>query len=287
MNISLTGNLGSGKTSVCNELKEMGYEIVSTGTIFREIAKEKGVTLIELNEMAKTDRSIDDMIDARSIELGKTLDGVVFDSRLAWKFIPDSFKVFLLVDTYEAARRVFDGESRNAEEYTDIEDAKNGLSKRAGLERDRFKELYDIDYYDASNYNLVIESTNASPREIAEEIIRYFELFKKDAFDTKIVLNSLEIEGIAKEETFDKEEFQNLINKETNAQGLSSTEAVNIAMEDGVIYCLDNDISIAAAIKAGKKFYEVKMLSQERGDLEIAKRKCTGEPKKKNYFIEL
>ena len=26
MNVTITGNLGAGKTSVCNELKKMGYE---------------------------------------------------------------------------------------------------------------------------------------------------------------------------------------------------------------------------------------------------------------------
>ena len=48
MNITLTGNLGSGKTSVCKELEKMGYNIVSTGTIFREIAAEKGITSEEV-----------------------------------------------------------------------------------------------------------------------------------------------------------------------------------------------------------------------------------------------
>ena len=51
MNIKLTGNLGSGKTTICNILKERGYEIVSTGKIFRQIAEEKNVSVIELNKM--------------------------------------------------------------------------------------------------------------------------------------------------------------------------------------------------------------------------------------------
>ena len=42
MNITMTGNLGSGKTSVCKELKEMGYEIISAGGLFRQLAEERG-----------------------------------------------------------------------------------------------------------------------------------------------------------------------------------------------------------------------------------------------------
>ena len=43
MNISITGTLGSGKSSVCKILKENGYDIISNGVLFREIAEEKSV----------------------------------------------------------------------------------------------------------------------------------------------------------------------------------------------------------------------------------------------------
>ena len=92
MNISITGTLGSGKSSVCKILKENGYDIISNGVLFREIAEEKGITVVELNELAKKDKSIDDMLDERSIRLGKELDSTIFDSRMGWHFIPDSFK---------------------------------------------------------------------------------------------------------------------------------------------------------------------------------------------------
>lgn len=48
--------------------------ILFLGVLFREIAEEKGITVVELNELAKKDKSIDDMLDERSIRLGKELD---------------------------------------------------------------------------------------------------------------------------------------------------------------------------------------------------------------------
>ncbi|MDE6313346.1 MAG: dephospho-CoA kinase [Lachnospiraceae bacterium] len=189
MNITLTGNLGSGKTTICNILQEQGYEIVSTGKIFRQIAEEKNVTVIELNKMAEQDRSIDDLLDHRTAQLGETLNHVVFDSRLAWNFVPDSFKVFLLVETEEAARRVFQDSERNAESYDSVAGAREGLIHRANLEKNRFQELYSINYYNAANYNLVIESTKANPEEIAKEILRQFEIYEQSAFATKILIN--------------------------------------------------------------------------------------------------
>lgn len=208
MNLTLTGNLGSGKTTICNILKEKGYEIVSTGKIFRDIAAEKNVSVIELNEMAKKDRSIDDLLDNKTTELGKTLDNVIFDSRLAWNFVPGSFKVFLLVDTEEAARRVFQDSERNAESYESVAAAKEGLLNRAGLEKARFLDLYQINYYNASNYNLVIESTAAKPEEIAEEIIKQFESYQKENYPTKVLLNVKEKDSLHRFQEFSLEELK-------------------------------------------------------------------------------
>lgn len=189
MNITLTGNLGSGKGSVSEVFKKWGFGYVSGGDVFRAVAKEKGLTVLEMNELAKKDRSIDDLIDARSTRLGDELDNTLFDSRLAWHFVRESFKVFLLVDTDESARRVFAGNSREMEDYANEEECAEGLGQRANLERERFRKLYSIDYYDMNNYDLVIESTNATPEQIAEEIRRSFEEYKKEKFATRVELN--------------------------------------------------------------------------------------------------
>lgn len=260
MNITLTGNLGSGKTSVCKELEKMGYNIVSTGTIFREIAAEKGISVIELNELAKKDRSIDDLIDNRSIQLGNELDNTVFDSRLAWHFATPSFKVFLLVDTEEAARRVFEGDSRNAEEYNTLEEAAEGLSLRAKIERERFSELYGIDYYDGNNYDLIIESSNATPEQIAKEIVRNFEIYKEHPFPSKVELNLKCLYPTQKVSDFSSEVLDKYYANELDNDTLCSTENTCITIKDGYNYILDEHHHVFAAMAAGKIFTEIRSL---------------------------
>lgn len=178
MNLSLTGNLGSGKSSLGKELIARGFQIVSSGDIFRGLAAEKGVSIVEMNKIAETDKSIDKMVDDRTIELGKTMDHTIFDSRMGWYFVPDSFKVFVMVDLAEAGRRVYHDSLRKAESYEKEEDAIKALYTRQSLEKARYQELYGVNYYDLDQYDLVIDSTNASPAEIAEEIIRCFEQFE-------------------------------------------------------------------------------------------------------------
>ena len=265
VNITLTGNLGSGKSSVCKEPEKMGFQIISTGNIFRDIAKEKNMSVIELNELAKKDRSIDDLIDSRSIQLGKELDNVVFDSRLAWHFIPDSFKVFLLVDVSESASRVFNGENRNAEQYTSEEDALKGLLTRADLEQKRFKELYDINYYDIKNYNLILESTAATPEEIAKELICQYELYKDRPFSAKIMLNLKNMYPTQGFGDLQSEKINEIYDTELKSNQPHMQDSMLIAIKDGYNYILDGHHHVFASLEAGKAFGEVRgMVSDEK-----------------------
>lgn len=203
MNISITGNLGSGKSSVAKILKEKGYEIFSTGSVFRQLAMEKGVSVEEFNRQvneaaSRGDRSVDKMIDDTTTRIDAERDNVVFDSRLAWNFAPKSFKVFVITDIDESSRRVFNDSMRaGSESYPSQEECKRALIHRQKLETVRYKEIYGIDYYDMSNYNLVIESTNASPEEIAQEILDRMAEYQKGGFDKLMELNpsSIRIES--------------------------------------------------------------------------------------------
>ncbi len=201
MNISITGNLGSGKSSVAKILQQKGYEIFSTGKVFRELAMEKGVSVEEFNRQvneaaSRGDRSVDKMIDDTTTRISEERDNVVFDSRLAWHFAVKSFKVFVITDINESSRRVFhDSVRANSESYASKEECKKALINRQKLETVRYKEIYGIDYYDMSNYNLVIESTNASPEEIAQEILDKMKAYQNGAFDKLMELNPSSIKA--------------------------------------------------------------------------------------------
>lgn len=254
MNITITGNLGGGKSSVCKELEKYGFKIITGGGLFRDIAREKGISVLELNELAKADRTIDDLIDNRTAKIGREEDNILFDSRLAWHFAPYSFKVFLLTDSYEAARRTFAGGAREAEEYTDINATMDGLKQRADLERERFKELYDIDYYDRNNYDLIIESTYASPEQIAKEIMRNFEEYKIKKFHSRLELNIRTFYPVKSFEEFDKELFDSKVEELKKSEALCEEEKPVLAGADGYTYILDGAENVYAAIKAGRVF---------------------------------
>jgi cytidylate kinase len=176
--ISLTGDLGSGKSHLSRLLSErLGYKIISTGLIQRDIAHKHGMTTLELNEYTRTHPEIDDEIDGRVTELEKSQESLIFDSRLAWHFAPSSFKVYLKVDPDEAARRIFK-DQRCSEKYQSLEEAKQQILARRQSELQRFKDYYHIDYADLHNYDVVVDTSHQPPAEVCETIIRSFEKWR-------------------------------------------------------------------------------------------------------------
>ena len=58
--ITISGDLGGGKSVLANALVDYwGAEAYSTGTIQRKMAAERGISTLELNKLAETDKTID------------------------------------------------------------------------------------------------------------------------------------------------------------------------------------------------------------------------------------
>lgn len=193
MHITITGNLGSGKSTICRLLNERyQIEIYSTGKVQRELARQMNMTTLELNQLMCSDRKYDTMIDDATTKISKENKdkNIIFDSRLAWHFVEHSFKVFVSVSLAVAAERVMN-DSRGAEEkYCSIEEAKKLLTERADTEKLRYKEIYNLNYMDFSNYNLVIDSTYCSQDKIAEIILQEAESYEKqNTIGTKILVS--------------------------------------------------------------------------------------------------
>ena len=174
MHITLTGNLGSGKSTISKILEnQYGYEIFSTGKVIREIAQEQGVSVLEMNKLMQSDHKYDHMIDDTTARISREQKekDILFDSRLAWHFVEESFKVFLSVSLDVAAERVKGDNRGSVEEYHSVEECKQSLLERAKTEDKRYKDIYGIDYFNYGNYNLVLDSSDCEPELLAKLLI--------------------------------------------------------------------------------------------------------------------
>mgnify|MGYP000697296657 CR=1 FL=1 len=173
LKITLTGDLGSGKSAVSNLLcARTGYEYISTGRIQRQLAQELGLDTLEMNRRADTDPSIDERIDGIFVALGDDPKGYVVDSRMAWFFLPHSFKVYLQTDVRIAAQRILNDPHRNSEQYASVEEAAGKIIARKQSENARFLQKYGADCTNLHNFDLVIDTSLRKPEAVADLILR-------------------------------------------------------------------------------------------------------------------
>ncbi len=170
--ISLAGDLAAGKGTVSNILiKDLNYGIYRNGEYVRKLAKEMNMDITNFNEYLGSHPEIDEQIEKSAAEYAKTHDNFIIDARLGWYAVPESFKVYLRVDIDVAAQRAFEDSARKGtEKFATVEEQKNDMIKRFELENERYWNLYHVHKDDMSNYDLVVDTTNKTPDEVANII---------------------------------------------------------------------------------------------------------------------
>ena len=170
--ISLSGDLASGKGTVSNILTaDLNYGIYRNGEYFRKLAKEMGMDVTSFNVYVKEHPEIDRQIENSAAEYAKQNDNFVIDARLGWYAVPESFKVYLKVDLDVSAQRAFYDEKRKStEKFNTVEEQKQDIIRRYNYENERYWNLYQIRKNDMSNYDLVVDTTDKTPEEVANII---------------------------------------------------------------------------------------------------------------------
>lgn len=173
--ITIAGRPGSGKSSAAKGVAAyLGFQHFSSGDLFRAVAREQGLDLFEANISAEKNAEVDHLVDGRLREIGENEDQLVIDSRIAWHWIPGSYKVFLDLDLKTAAERILaeldDTRLKSEHVHRDPEEYAKKLQGRLDSETRRYKALYNINPNDMSNYDLVID-TKANDLEKTMDLI--------------------------------------------------------------------------------------------------------------------
>ena len=142
----------------------------------RAMALERGVTLDELQQIAKQDPSVDETIDQAVRDAGEK-EELVIDSRTAFHWIPGSFKVFLKIDPRIAAKRTFAHikvEGRLSQSAASAKEVYEKMLLRIESECQRYKTKYGIDYRDESNFDLVVDTAKYPLEEVVRIIVEEY-----------------------------------------------------------------------------------------------------------------
>lgn len=174
--ITIAGRPGSGKSTASKALAEqLGYEHFSSGDLFRAVGKERGIDVNQTNTAAEQEKEIDYLVDERLRQIGANQEDVAIDSRMAWHWMPFSFKVYLDLDLSVAARRIMKGMDAARLEHehipSDPDQYAAVLQERLDSEARRYRSLYDVDPYDKNNYDLVIDTNINGPERVVQLVL--------------------------------------------------------------------------------------------------------------------
>jgi cytidylate kinase len=163
MLITVSGPAGSGKSTLAASLaEELGYDHVSGGDIFRDIAAERDLTPLELNKLAEEDDQIDRDLDRRLRSTARDRNNLVLESRLAGWMAGDyaDLRVWLDAPLAVRAARIADREEKSAQT------AREETEARSASEALRYEEYYGIDIEDLGIYDLVLNTARWGPEGI-------------------------------------------------------------------------------------------------------------------------
>lgn len=165
--ITIFGMAGVGKGTTAKLLAEkLGWEALSGGDAFRAMAEEEGMTLQEFEEASKTDERFDLKLDKWVENYGKGHENFVFEARLAWHFILDSFKVKLVCEDNERFRRMQEREGKS------IERIKEETEHREDAITERYEKYYGLtNWSDDSNFDLIVDTTHTPPDGVVQKIL--------------------------------------------------------------------------------------------------------------------
>jgi cytidylate kinase len=165
--IAISGKSGCGNSTVSRIVaKRLGFKLVNY--TFHSIAVEIGVSFDEMCELAEKDDKWDLFLDERQVEMAREGD-TVLGSRLAiWVLDDADFRVYLDARLPVRATRIHKregGELEQVAERTKLRDARDHA---------RYLRLYGIDNNKFDFVDLIVDTEDLTPDQIADEIVMKF-----------------------------------------------------------------------------------------------------------------
>ncbi|MCE5213199.1 MAG: AAA family ATPase [Methanobacterium sp.] len=167
MIITIGGLAGSGTTTASKILSEkMGIPYISAGDIFRQMAHEHNMDILEFSEFAESNTHIDDEIDQRQAQIAREKDDLIVEGRLSAYFIDADIKICFIAPLDVRARRISHREDKSADVV------RKEIRKRGESEAKRYLEIHNIDINDLDIYDLIINTNSFNPESIANIILK-------------------------------------------------------------------------------------------------------------------
>lgn len=170
MIVTIGGLAGSGTTTASKILSQkMGIPYISAGDIFRQMAQEHEMDILEFSRYAEDNLEIDRQIDQRQAEIASEKEDLIVEGRLSAYFIDADLKVCFIAPLDVRAERI----SRRENKSLDI--IKKEIIKRGESEVKRYQQIHHIDIGYLDIYDVIINTHSFPPESIANIIQKAIE----------------------------------------------------------------------------------------------------------------
>ena len=168
MIITIGGLAGTGTTTAAELLSEkLNIPYISAGSVFREMAAERGMSVLEFSEFAEGNDDIDKEIDKRQALKAKEADDLIVEGRLSGFFVENAdLKLWLVTPFDVRSKRISEREDKS------VEVAKDEIIIREESEALRYMEIHNIDIKNMDIYDLIINTDTFNPEKVSEIIIQ-------------------------------------------------------------------------------------------------------------------
>jgi len=172
-------------------MKKLQAKRIYVGGIRRELGREKGMTLQELNEYAKThpetDVDVDQKAAAQARELAKINSWVIVEGRVQFHFLPESIKIYIKVNSDIGAERIWKDlqdkvtqKQRNEGVIESFEAMKKRIQERGEEDAQRYLQYYGFDHRDESQYGLILDTTKINAEEAVQKVLDFLKSQSED-----------------------------------------------------------------------------------------------------------
>ena len=166
--ITISGHPGSGTSTLVGLICErMDFTSLNGGDVFREQAKEHGMSLADFGKMCTDDESVDQLLDQllrQRMEQGPD----VIESRLAgWWAYKDNHncvRLWLDVSLEERARRLA------GREGIELELALDSMTTRESVDDQRFEQMYGFTPGQSEPYTHILDASAMTAGEVADAV---------------------------------------------------------------------------------------------------------------------
>ena len=176
--VTISGHPGSGTSTLVEGLcSRLNWTKINGGQIFRDMAKERGVTLEEFGQQCMDDDSVDQALDKFLAETMLSAESPdIVESRLAgwWAFKNDMPcpRIWIEVSERVRAERVVNREGGSIEQQVNL------IRERMDYDGARYMRFYGIDINSQEPYTCVIESDQMDAGQVLQRVLTHLEEFR-------------------------------------------------------------------------------------------------------------